>query len=247
MKSSIRRTLVDRARAHPLVAAGAAAALCLALVPAAGQAAAPAAPKPAAARSSEQLGNYDSRVDGTSSKALETREARLNARPGAGVRALRASLGSQGVVDLDPVTATPRIVARLDGFLTGPSQRRPAAIAKSYLRTHPGVFKLSAAEVGAMRVRKDYVDIRGTHHLSLVQSVEGVAVFGNGLKAHVDRRGRLIQVDGSPVASLPLPRAPATRRGRSTGGRGQGGLRRDDAGHRPDRPGRRPHHHVLER
>ncbi len=43
----------------------------------------------------------------------------------------------------------------------------------------------------------------GTHHLSFTQSVNGVSVFGNGVKAHVDRRGRLIQVDGSPVANLP--------------------------------------------
>ena len=38
---------------------------------------------------------------------------------------LRRALGRQGVLDLDPVTGTPRIVARLDGFLTGAERRRP--------------------------------------------------------------------------------------------------------------------------
>jgi extracellular elastinolytic metalloproteinase len=47
---------------------------------------------------------------------------------------LARRLGPQGVVQLDPVTGTPRVVARLDGFLTGPSSRRPAQIAMSYLR-----------------------------------------------------------------------------------------------------------------
>jgi Zn-dependent metalloprotease len=45
--------------------------------------------------------------------------------------------------------------------------------------------------------------VAGTHHLSFVQTVAGVPVFGNGLKAHVAANGRLIQVDGSPPAVLP--------------------------------------------
>ena len=71
------------------------------------------------------------------------------------------------------------------------------------MRAHADVFGLSAAEVAGLTLRKDYVDIAGTHHLSFVQSVGGVTVFGNGLKAHVAKNGRLIQVDGSPVAALP--------------------------------------------
>ena len=65
------------------------------------------------------------------------------------------------------------------------------------------MFGLNAQEVAALKLRKDYVDVGGTHHLSFTQSVNGVSVFGNGVKAHVDRQGRLIQVDGSPVANLP--------------------------------------------
>ncbi len=73
------------------------------------------------------------------------RKARLDARPSAGVQELRKQLGTQGIVDVDPVTATPRIVARLDGFLTRPSAGTPGAIARFYLRSHPGVFGLDAA------------------------------------------------------------------------------------------------------
>jgi hypothetical protein len=47
------------------------------------------------------------------------------------------------------------------------------------------------------------VDIAKTHHLSFVQSVGGVPVFGNGLQVNVAKNGRLINVVGSPVASLP--------------------------------------------
>ena len=47
------------------------------------------------------------------------------------------------------------------------------------------------------------MDIAGTHHLSFIQSVGGITVFGNGVKAHVAEDGRLIQIDGSPLSSLP--------------------------------------------
>ena len=182
-----------------------AAVLCLALAPAASQAIASEPPgvKAQGSGGGEELPNFDARRDGPARKVLAARSAQLAARPSAGVRALRQQLGMQGIVDVDPLTATPRRLSRLDGFLTGPSTRKPEAIARDYVRAHGDVFGLSAAEVAGLQLRKDYVDIAGTHHLSFVQSVGGVTVFGNGLKAHVARNGRLIQVDGSPVASLP--------------------------------------------
>ena len=179
--------------------------LCLALVPAAGQAI--AGEKPTATRASspsgEKMGNYDARKDGYARKVLATRSAQIAANPTAGVKNLRKQLGIQGLVDVDPLTRTPRRVSQLDGFLTGPSARRPADIAIDYVRARADVFGLSADEVAGLQPRKDYTDIAGTHHLSFVQSVGGVTVFGNGLKAHVAKSGRLIQVDGSPVVALP--------------------------------------------
>ncbi len=150
-----------------------------------------------------KCGNFDARKDGPARKVLAARGAQLAANPSTGVRNLRKQLGMQGIVDVDPLTGTPRRLSRLDGFLTGPSTRKPEAIALDYVRAHADVFGLSAAEVAGLQLRKDYVDIAGTHHLSFVQSVGGVTVFGNGLKAHVAKNGRLIQVDGSPVAALP--------------------------------------------
>ena len=53
-----------------------------------------------------------------------------------------------------------------------------------------------------LTLRQDYVDIDGTHHLSFIQSVGATPVFGNGLKAHVTKDGRLLAVDGSPLSVL---------------------------------------------
>ncbi len=47
-------------------------------------------------------------------------------------------LGRQGVIDLDRRTGTPRVLARLDGTLTGASSRSPEAIATAYVRANLG-------------------------------------------------------------------------------------------------------------
>ncbi|MEV4410276.1 M36 family metallopeptidase, partial [Actinoplanes sp. NPDC049598] len=188
-------------------AAGAGVVLMVGLVPASAQ----AAPDPIAVRASAapQRANYDSRsainVGGAAASGATTAAKRLRAaaQAGSAARTLRNSLGVQGLVDLDPATGTPRRVARLDGFLTGASRRKPETIVRDYLKAHRDVFGLDDAAVGTLRLRQDYVDIAGVHHLSLQQTVDGVAVFGNGLKAHVTKDGRLIQVDGSPISAMP--------------------------------------------
>ncbi|GAB1690429.1 M36 family metallopeptidase [Krasilnikovia sp. M28-CT-15] len=160
----------------------------------------------------EELANYDSRTALTaparptvSSKAagLAAQRMAAAAKPGSPARTLRDQLGLLGIVDLDNATGTPRRVAKLDGFLTGTSRKKPEAVALDYVKAHGDVFGLGAAAVEQLKLRKDYVDVAGTHHLSFIQSVDGVPVFGNGLKAHVAKDGRLIQVDGSPLATLP--------------------------------------------
>ncbi len=149
--------------------------------------------------------NYDSRDalgGGDGLPAAFGRSANAGPRP-AVVRTLREKLGVQGIVDFDNATGTPRRVARTDGFLTAASRRKPVAVALDYVRAHADVFGLTAQAVAGLTLRRDYVDIEGTHHLSFVQTVDGVPVFGNGLKAHVAKDGRLIQVDGAPVKHLP--------------------------------------------
>ena len=77
------------------------------------------------------------------------------------------------------------------------------------MRAHNDVFRLSAAALMALQLRRDYIDALGTHHLSWQTMVKGVPVFGNGLQANVTRSGRLLSVLGSPLATVPrLATAP---------------------------------------
>ena len=101
--------------------------------------------------------------------------------------------------------AAVEVVGLLDGFLTGPSERSAPAVALDYVRTHRIAFGLSRSDLRTFHLRRDYVDVGGTHHLAWVQRIGGVEVFPNGLEANVTEDGRLINVSGSPAAGLRAP------------------------------------------
>ena len=148
----------------------------------------------------ERAVNYDSRP-GTSQDTAAANAA-IVAKRGPGFAAFAKSLGSKAVLDYDSVTGTPRNLTRLDGYLTGPSSAAAASVAMGYVRSHLADLGLSAADLSTFRLRQDYVDIAGIHHVSWTQSVKGLTVFSNGLKANVTKDGQLISIQGSPVAGL---------------------------------------------
>ena len=178
------------------------------------QAAPVADTKGAVDRQPHRMADYDSRTSLGAAAAAQSnaalRRAIVAAPTATAVNTLRDQLGVQGIVDIDPNTGTPRRVARIDGFLTAATKKKPADVALGYVAAHADVFGLDAAALAGLTLRQDYVDLVGTHHLSFVQTADGIRVFGNGLKAHVAKDGRLISVDGSPVKSLPVTAGSAT-------------------------------------
>ena len=142
---------------------------------------------------------------------------------------LRSSLGSEGILELDPATGTPRFLGRLDGFLTGPSSGSPQDVALSYARRNAAALGLSASDLTGLRLTRNYTDADGTTHLIWAQSAGGVEAFENGLYANVDKDGRLINLMGSPVRRA--RRHPQRRPGHLGPGRA-----RDRVGQRRRRP-----------
>ncbi|MDP9219094.1 MAG: M36 family metallopeptidase, partial [Actinomycetota bacterium] len=166
----------------------------------------PAATPPTAGGSAAKGGGLvDVRrpADPAAQARAQLRSAELRARPP--VRRLVHSLGPQAIVDIDPLTGTPRQVARLNGLLTARTTVSASTVALGYVRGHANAFGLDAADIDRLHLARDYVDIQGTHHLSFTQSAGGVTVFGNGLKANVTAHGQLVNVTGSPVHGLTAP------------------------------------------
>src|SRR5437867_1748404 len=101
-------------------------------------------------------------LDARSAPAVNEKRDQLAANPSAAVKALGASLGAQGITSIDGLTGTPRIVARLDGFLTSPSGRAASRIALDYVRAHADVFKV---DVSTLELAREYVSVDGTRHI----------------------------------------------------------------------------------
>jgi extracellular elastinolytic metalloproteinase len=124
--------------------------------------------------------------------------------------ALRSSLGLQGVVDLDPLTGTPRVVARLDGFLTGPAAGDAVGVVLEYVRSNEAVFGLDEDDLAGLRLVRDETDAFGVRHLLWAQEAGGIRAFDNDLRASVTGDGRIVNVSGSPLPDLELPAGAAS-------------------------------------
>ncbi len=124
----------------------------------------------------------------------------------ADVKADRASLerhlGPQAVLDIDAATGTPRVLARLDGTLTGPSPSDPKAIADAYVRSHLSVLGLTAADLDTLGAPATSTSPGGITEVLRRQSYEGIPAADSELRVNVAPDGRVLSVQGSPAHAL---------------------------------------------
>lgn len=152
------------------------------------------------ASSGEAATNYDSRT--SSSPVLLRRTAEVQQARGRAADRLAGFIGGDATVSLDAVTGTPSDVSSRLGFLTAPSAAPGSEVALGYVRAHLAGFGLTAADLDTLRETRRFTDINDITHVYWVQEVDGIPVFGNGLRANIDGKGRLISVQGAPVADL---------------------------------------------
>ncbi len=117
------------------------------------------------------------------------------------------------MVSLDALTGTPSQVSARRGFLTGASKQPASRVALGFVRDHLDAFGLRTSDLATLVKAREVTDLNQITHVYWTQQIQGIPVFGNGLRAHVDRRGRLIAVQGAPVAgaSTQATRAAAPR------------------------------------
>ncbi len=160
------------------------------------------------------IANYDARIlSGDRLARADAKQVRTN---GKAVTRLSLRIGPGADIDIDPLTGTPdEVVGRR--ALTGPSGRSAASVALDYVSDHLAAFGLERADLSTFVKVREYRDLHGIRHVFWAQQVAGERVFGNGLRAHVDKSGRLISVQGAPVAGLGrlARRAPSATIGRT--------------------------------
>jgi extracellular elastinolytic metalloproteinase len=156
----------------------------------------------------EAKGFYDAR-QGARAQQIVAAQKTLQKGTAADLKSLRKSVGEDAQISFDPATGTPSNVASEDGYLTGTSKSSAASIALGYVRSHAAALGLTSADLSTFKLSSSYTDPLGTRHLSYEQFARGIPVFGNGLRAHVDKSGRLIAIQGSPIAGLAAKAASA--------------------------------------
>ena len=69
------------------------------------------------------------------------------------------------------------------------------------MTSHAAALGLAQSALASLQLRTDYVSIDGTHHVSLEQVINGLQVFGNGVKVNIAKDGSIINVVGSPLGT----------------------------------------------
>lgn len=116
------------------------------------------------------------------------------------VEAARAAmlqrLGPDGVVAIDRVTGTPRLVARLGSTLTAPSAADPAKVALGFVARNQALFRLDQQDLGTLELTDRYTAPGGLTTMHWHQSVNGIELTNEELAANVDSDGRLLNMIG---------------------------------------------------
>jgi subtilisin-like proprotein convertase family protein len=161
---------------------------------------------PPLAKTTDAPANFDIRVSAPLRSALLQRLGREPQPMTAGLARAHVAPDatnagtSNTVAAFSPFTGGAEVVRRPRGALTEPASDTSAAIVTSFLRAHPELYGLSAADVGALRFRGESVSRgSGLRMLRAEQTVNGIPVFQSDARFVLDREGRLIRTIGALV------------------------------------------------
>ena len=148
---------------------------------------------------------FDSRT-GARSKAARAGTTVAAARPSTQTRAARGTLerrlGRQGVLNIDPLTGTPRQLLRTDGALSGPRGGARADIAQDFVRANSTALGLDAADLDGLDLQRRATTPGGLTVVHFRQLYRGIPAFDNDLRVAIDRAGRVVSVAGAPRNDL---------------------------------------------
>src|SRR5688572_12909911 len=107
----------------------------------------------------EARGYYDARSSTSgAAKAMEYRAA-SKAASRAATRAFAKALPPKAVLDIDGTTGTVRMLAKLDGYLTGKSDKKATTVALKFVRANHTALGLTSGDLNTFKLKREYVDI----------------------------------------------------------------------------------------
>lgn len=114
---------------------------------------------------------------------------------------LRALTPSGLEARFHPLTGGARLLFVRGAALTAPRGGSPRQIAQEFLAAHHEVFGLRAADLDRLVLEREYAGgNESVVHLTFGQERDGIAVFGAGVRLHVDRAGRIVFASASALS-----------------------------------------------
>ena len=102
-----------------------------------------------------------------------------------------------------PVGADTTDASQASGFLTGPNEGEPEAIALAYFQDEAATYGLSGGDVADLAVRSSFVSSHtGVTHVHINQQFDGLEVFGADTTVSIAADGSVVFVGGSSVSGL---------------------------------------------
>lgn len=116
---------------------------------------------------------------------------------------LGAAAPGELVVRWSRLTGAPSRLMRRGSALTAPVNASPRSIAMDFVDRYRVLLGLSAQDIREMRFSRDFeTQANGVTHLTLVQQVDGIDVWGAGIKVNIDSLGRILIVSGEPMPGI---------------------------------------------
>ncbi len=134
------------------------------------------------------------------------------AQPNSAQRALERRLGPQAVVDIDVTTGTPRVLARLDGTLTGAASGAPEDVAIDYVQRNLDVLGLTSSDLSTLEPPETST-AGGVTSVRWRQAVDGIPAADTELRVNLTSDGRVLNVLGSPAPDLDPDTTPSLTAG----------------------------------
>ena len=116
-----------------------------------------------------------------------------------------AAAGGPPVLNVDPLTGTPRQLLRTDGALSGPRGGDRADIALDFARANRDALGLDLADLDGLDVRQRLKTAGGLTVVQFRQLYRGIPAFDNDLRVAIDHAGRVVSVAGAPRHELAVP------------------------------------------
>lgn len=151
---------------------------------------------------------FDIRFQSDGTPARFVRDSLARHAKGAAAAAALARLSERVEflsVDDDAIMGTPRFVRSWKQYLTGENPNMdPSEVVRNFITEYAALFEIDGNEIPAARITRNYTDEHnGVTHLTFQQRIKGIDLFDSGIKANVDRNGRLINISST---MLPRPR-----------------------------------------